>query len=347
MNSWMSLCEAVITGSVWLGRRDLPTQGRSARIPLWTRNYNLRMITDVPGIRCGHWTDPVALTGCTVVLLPESTVASAEVRGGAPASRELEAVGVGRLVEEAHAVLLTGGSAFGLAAADGVMAWCEEKGIGYDTLFARVPIVPSLGIFDLGVGDSSVRPGPAAGRSACESATDGPIELGQVGAGTGATVGKWKGPDNTRRSGIASLTLRQDELIVSSLVVVNAFGDIEHGGAEVRFDGDHLGETGSTGAATGGTENPPPGSNVAMTNTTIGVVATNARLDKVGCNLLAQGAHDGLARSITPPHSRFDGDAFVAVATGEIDLADVGSYADVDTVRMLAMAAVEGAIRSV
>lgn len=291
------------------------------------------MITDIPGIRCGHWTDPVARTGCTVVLLPPSTVASAEVRGGAPASRELEAVGVGRLVEETHAVLLTGGSAFGLAAADGVMSWCEENGIGYDTVVARVPIVPTLAIFDLGVGDPSVRPGPTEGRSACESATDGPIELGSVGAGTGATVGKWKGPDNTRGSGIASTTLRKDQLIVSALVVVNAFGDVEYGTAADAPDDDVLDDTAPATSA--------------LTNTTIGVVATNARLDKVGCNLVAQGAHDGLARSITPPHSRFDGDAFVAVATGGVDLVDVGSHTDIDTVRMLAMTTVERAIRSV
>lgn len=292
------------------------------------------MITDIPGIRCGHWTDEAARTGCTVVLLPPATVASAEVRGGAPASRELEALGVGRLVNEAHAVVLTGGSAFGLAAADGVMAWCEEQGIGYDTGVARVPIVPSLGIFDLGVGDPSVRPGPAEGRSACESATDGAVELGVVGAGTGATVGKWRGPDNTRSAGIASVTLRHGEVIVSSLVVVNAFGDIEHG------PGSH------TDTVDGSSAEPTAQGSVGHTNTTIGVVATNADLDKIGCNLLAQGAHDGLARAITPPHSRVDGDAFVAVATGRIDLAEVEPYADVDTVRLLAMRAVEAAIRS-
>lgn len=286
------------------------------------------MITDVPGIRCGHWTDTDAMTGCTVVLLPPTTVASAEVRGGAPASRELEALGVGRLVEEAHAVVLTGGSAFGLAAADGVMSWCEERGVGYDTVVARVPIVPALAIFDLAVGDPSVRPGPDQGRAACDAATDGPVQLGAVGAGTGATVGKWKGPENTRPTGIASATERHGDLVVSSLVVVNAFGDIERGDAE--------------GGGTAGAEKP----HAPLTNTTIGLVATNARLDKVGCHLLAQGAHDGLARAITPPHSRFDGDAFVAAATGEVALDQVEPYADVDTVRLLAMRAVERAIRS-
>lgn len=302
------------------------------------------MITDIPGIRCGHWTDEEARTGCTVVLLPESTVGSAEVRGGAPASRELEALGVGRLVDEVHAVVLTGGSAFGLAAADGVMSWCEERGIGYDTGVARVPIVPALGIFDLAVGDAGRRPGPDEGRAACDAAVDTAVEMGMVGAGTGATVGKWRGPDNTRPAGVASTTIRHGELIVSSLVVVNAFGDI---------NGDPPGPIGSAPSGTGapgthersadgpGTSAVPP-----MSNTTIGLVATNAALDKVGCNLVAQGAHDGLARAITPPHSRVDGDAFVAAATGAVDLSRIEPHADVDTVRMLAMTAVEHAIRS-
>lgn len=314
------------------------------------------MITDIPGIRCGHWSDPTARTGCTVVLLPPSTVASAEVRGGAPASRELEALGVGRLVEEAHAVVLTGGSAFGLAVADGVMSWCEEHGIGYDTGVARVPIVPTLGIFDLAVGDPNRRPGPAEGRAACDAATDTGVAMGAVGAGTGATVGKWRGPDNTRRAGIASVTVRHGELIVSSLVVVNAFGDIEEGSARpvTSHEPDrHVRPTGAARGVTSGSSviddkgnNEGPSAAPAMSNTTIGLVATNARLDKVGCNLMAQGAHDGLARSITPPHTRVDGDAFVAAATGEIDLDAIEPYTDIDTVRMLAMTAVEQAIRS-
>ena len=285
------------------------------------------MITDVPGVRCGHWTDASARTGCTVALLPSGTVASAEVRGGAPASRELEALQVGRLVDNAHAVVLTGGSAYGLAAADGVMAWCEEQGIGFDVGVAVVPIVPALGIFDLAVGDPMVRPGPDQGRAACDAANTGPVELGQVGAGTGATTGKSNGPDGIRPGGIGSSTVRLGGLIVSSLVVVNSFGNIDFGG-----------DSGDPSVA-------GPDSTMG-TNTTIGLIVTNARLDKVGCHLLAQGAHDGLARSIMPPHTRFDGDAFVAAATGEIDLGTLDPPVDIDAVRLLALRSVERAIRS-
>lgn len=288
------------------------------------------MITDVPGLRCGHWTDRVAATGCTVVLLPPGTVASAEVRGGAPASRELDALQPGRLVDHPSAVLLTGGSAYGLAAADGVMAWCEERGLGFDVGVAVVPIVPALAIFDLANGSATVRPGAAEGRAACDAASGGPVELGRVGAGTGATTGKWRGPDNVRPGGITSATVRLGELTVSSLVVVNSFG-------EVRRPGSRSGPGSDEQTVT---VTPP------LTNTTIGLVATNARLDKLGCHLLAQGAHDGLARAIHPPHTRFDGDAFIAAATGELDPAALETPVDVDTVRRLAMTAVEEAVAS-
>ncbi len=298
------------------------------------------MITDVPGLRVGHWTDTVARTGCTVILLPPGTTASAEVRGGAPASRELAALEVGRLVETVHAVVLTGGSAFGLAVADGVMAWCEERGIGFDTGFGVVPIVPALGIFDLANGDSTVRPGATEGQSACDAATDGPIQLGSVGAGTGALTGKWRGASNVRPGGLVSSTLRLGSLVVSSLVVVNAFGDVVDPDVNASSAAvDWLSSSSELSEAS-----------PAMANTTIGLVATNAQLDRVGCLMLAQGAHDGLARSIVPPHTRLDGDAFIAVATGALSLAeagaDLGRHVDIDQIRLLAMTATETAIRS-
>ncbi len=281
------------------------------------------MLTDVAGIEVGHWTDPVARTGCTVVLVPEGTVASGEVRGGAPASRELDLLAPERLVDRVDAVLLTGGSAFGLAAADGVMAWLEERGRGFATPAGPVPIVPTMGIFDLAVGAADVRPGPAEGRAACDAATAGPVEHGAVGAGTGATTGKWRGPDHVAPGGLGGATVRAGDLVVSALVVVNAYGSIDR-------DGTGLAGVEDVVAAT------PP---APLGNTTIGVVATNARLDKVGCLVVAQGGHDGLARGIVPPHTRLDGDALVTVATGQVD-------ARVDPRRRQAVAAGTRAVRS-
>jgi L-aminopeptidase/D-esterase-like protein len=275
----------------------------------------------VEGVRVGHWTDAVARTGCTVVLVPDGTVGSAEVRGGAPATRELDALEPGRLVDRVDAVVLTGGSAFGLAAADGVLRWCEEHGIGFPTPAGPVPIVPALGLYDLSVGDGSVRPTAASGYDAGASAVTGPFAVGAVGAGTGATVGKWRGPDHVRPGGLGTATVRHGDLVVSALVAVNAFGDVDPDGSA---------------SAEGGLELLTP----FFGNTTIGVIATNARLDPSGCRWVAQGGHDGLARSIFPAHTRGDGDALVAVATGRVD-------APVDAVRIAAVTAVERAVRSV
>lgn len=281
------------------------------------------MITDVPGVRVGHWTDEVARTGCTVLLFPAGTVASAEVRGGAPATRELDLLAPERLVERIDVALLTGGSAFGLAAADGVMRWCEERGIGYPTRAGPVPIVPALALIDLMVGDASVRPGPEQGYAACVAATSGPHATGVVGAGTGATVSKWRGPDAVRPGGLGSVTVRQGDIVVSAAIAVNAFGDIDRDGQGV----DHAVDMAWPGA------DPPFG------NTTIGVIATNAGLTKLECLLVAQGGHDGLARSIVPCHTRYDGDALIAAATGDV-------AAPAELVRMLAVAAVERSVRS-
>jgi L-aminopeptidase/D-esterase-like protein len=298
------------------------------------------MITDVPGIRAGHWTDAVAATGCTVVLFPEGTVASGEARGGAPATRETDLLAPTRLVSRIDALLLTGGSAFGLAAADGVMRFCEERGMGVPTPGGAVPIVVGFGLFDLAVGDPTVRPGPEQGYAACEAATAGPVELGSVGAGTGATVtlpldtgppGP-PGPDGVTVAvperapgGVVSATVRSGQLVVSSLVVVNAFGVVDGDDARAPDLVDAYAAAGAWPAPYG--------------NTTIGLVATNAALDKVGCHLVAQSAHDGLARAVFPAHTRLDGDAFAAAAVGGVD-------ADVDAVRTLAVRAVAAAIRS-
>lgn len=275
------------------------------------------MITDIEGVRVGHWTDGVARTGCTVVLFPEGTVASGEVRGGAPATREFALLDPTMMVERLDAVVLTGGSAYGLATADGVMAHCEAAGQGFPTAGGVVPIVVAMALFDLTVGDGSVRPGATQGREAAASATGGPHATGAIGAGTGATVAKWRGPEHRRPGGLVTATVRAGEVAVSALVALNAFG--EPGASPEDVIGGGTGD--------------------AFANTTIGVVATNARLDKVGCHLVAQSAHDGLARAVAPSHTSVDGDAFVTASVGAVD-------APLATVRNLAIAAVARAVAS-
>jgi len=285
---------------------------------------------EIPGVTVGHWTDSAARTGCTVVLLPPSTTASGEVRGGAPATREFELLDPSRLVTHVDAVVLSGGSAFGLSAADGVVSALEAQGRGFETRTANVPIVVAMSLYDLGVGDASVRPGPAQGAMALAACSSDPA-VGPVGAGAGATVGKWRRPDDPSVGGIQMFTARKGELTTTVLVVNNAAGDIDVGDvttaiAEGAFDG----WPESFGADEFAAD---------AVNTVIGVVISNARLDPAGCRIVAQGAHDGLARAIFPPHTRSDGDAFVAAATGEIT-------AHVDEVRTLAVVATEQALRN-
>jgi L-aminopeptidase/D-esterase-like protein len=306
------------------------------------------VITDVPGLRVGHWTDAAAATGCTVVLFPEGTVASGEVRGGAPATREVALLDPTRAVARLDALVLSGGSAFGLAAADGAVRFCEERGMGFPTPAGPVPIVVALALFDLLVGDPAVRPGPDQGYAACVAATAGPVEVGRVGAGTGATVGgggaaiPGAAPAARRRpGGLVTAAARAGDLVVAVLVAVNAAGapggddatavDLAAAATAAAADGpgrpgDATGATGTTGAGMAG-----------FGNTTVGLIATNAGLDKVACHLVAQSAHDGLARSVFPAHGRSDGDAFVAAAVG-------GVPADLDVVRALAVHVVARAI---
>jgi L-aminopeptidase/D-esterase-like protein len=293
-------------------------------------------VTDVPGVRVGHWSDPQARTGCTVVLFPEGTVASGEVRGGAPATREMALLDPLRTIARIDALLLTGGSAFGLAAADGVVRFCEKRGMGFATPTGPVPIVVGLALYDLAVGDPTVRPGPEQGAAACGSATDGPVSVGLVGAGTGATVADSRavGDDATtstaaiarRPGGLVGAGVRVGALVVAALVAVNAAGVP---GADDALAVDIAALAPSAAGDAGGM--------TGFGNTTVGLVATNATLDKVGCHLVAQGAHDGLARGVFPAHTRADGDAFVAAAVG-------GVPADVDIVRALAVHVVTTAI---
>jgi L-aminopeptidase/D-esterase-like protein len=278
------------------------------------------LITDVPGVRVGHWTAPGGDTGCTVVLLPAGTVASGEVRGGAPGTREFALLAPERLVARVDAVVLAGRSAFGLAACDGVVDWCAERGVGFPTAGGAVPIVVGMVLYDLLVGDPSVRPTAASGRAACEAAVAGAFDVGSVGAGAGATVRKWTGRrEDVQPGGIGTATVRSGEVVVSALLAVNAVGDVRAAGDnDLRL--------------------PAQPARFAE-QTTIGVIATNATLDKVGCLLMAQAAHDGLARALDPAHLSVDGDAVVACAVGGVD-------APVDHVRVMAAAAVEQAIRT-
>ena len=255
------------------------------------------MITEVDGVLVGHWTESRARTGCTVVLFPDGTVASGEVRGGAPATREFALLDPTRLVQRIDAVVLTGGSAFGLASAHGVMEVLAERGQGFETAGGVVPIVVAMGLYDLTIGDGSVRPTAEHGRLAALAATAGPHETGAVGAGTGATVAKWRGPEHRRPGGlVTAVRAGPGGVVVAALVAVNAFGEPGATPAEV-VDGTI---------------------DDAFGHTTIGVVATNAALDKIGCHLAAQSAHDGLARAVAPSHTSADGDAFVVAATGAV-----------------------------
>jgi L-aminopeptidase/D-esterase-like protein len=283
-------------------------------------------ITDIPGILIGHDTDAENKTGCTVILCPpDGAVGGADVRGPAPATRETDLLRPGHLVERVNAVLLTGGSAFGLDAAAGVMRFLEEKQIGYDTGVARVPIVPAAAIFDLAVGSAAVRPNAEAGYRACVAATSGAVAEGRVGAGTGATVGHLLGPQFTSPGGLgtASQSIGK-KVIVAALVVVNALGDV----VDPR-----------TGEILAGTRKPVVGGWLdsasaiksglvgafyesplrARTHTTIGVVATNAALTKEQANLVAMMAHDGFARAIRPAHTLYDGDALFVLSAGKQD----------------------------
>jgi len=280
------------------------------------------MVTDVPGVKVGHWTDSAARTGCTVVLLPAGAVASGEVRGAAPGTREWALLDPSCTVDRVNAVVLCGGSAFGLAACDGVVRWCEEAGAGWPTPAGPVPIVVGMVLFDLMVGSAAVRPGPAEGYAACVAASTGAAGRGPVGAGAGATVGKYRGAGGARPAGLGSATERAGDLVVSALVAVNAYGDVRGPGLDAL-----AGEAGS-GAG-------------LYEATTIGVVVTNARLSKLQCLLLARAGHDGLARALEPVHTAYDGDALVAAATGTLD----ASSGQVELVKYLGARAVEAAVR--
>lgn len=268
-------------------------------------------LTAIDGITVGHATNLTDRTGCTVVLCPAGAVAGVDVRGAAPGTRETEALRPGRLVQKAHAVLLTGGSAFGLDAAGGVVQYLEERNVGFSAGPARVPIVPAAVIFDLSVGDAKVRPDREMGYQACLNATDGPVAMGTVGAGAGATVGKAPGV-RASPGGVGSACIRlASGLIVAAIVVVNALGNVVH-----PRTGEILAGGKENDDFVDITERLLNADVVRGTNTTIGVVATNAMLSPAEVHRVAEMAHDGMARAIRPAHTMFDGDTLFALATG-------------------------------
>lgn len=274
-------------------------------------------ITDVPGIKVGHYTDPDGVTGCTVVLCESGALAGVDIRGSAPGTRETDLLRPMNLVERVHAVLLSGGSAFGLAAADGVMSYLEERNVGLAVDAGVVPIVPAAILFDLWLGDYKVRPGPREGYQACTASSDSGVEEGSVGAGTGAAVGKALGRQQAVKGGIgsASYTLEGD-VIVSALAAVNSWGSVfDPASGELvagpRSDDGHLLD--SVDLLTMGSAKCPS----FVQNTTLGVVATNAPMTKEQVNKVAQMAQDGIAMSVRPAHTMLDGDIVFAISTGK------------------------------
>lgn len=281
---------------------------------------NSSSITDVRGVEVGHFTDTRRPTGCSVVLTRAGAVGGVDVRGAAPGTRETDLLDPANLVNTVHAVMLSGGSAFGLDAASGVMRWLDEQGIGLDVGAARVPIVPAAVLFDLHVGDARIRPDAASGYAACQAASVAAPAQGNVGAGAGACVGKLFGMEFAMKGGIGSAAVSVDGVTVGALIAVNALGDVldtETGavlaGARTS-DGNSLRD--SHHALLAG---EPPLSILAGANTTIGVVATDAILTKAQAQRLAGAGHDGLARAIRPVHTLYDGDTLFALGTGQVD----------------------------
>ena len=287
-------------------------------------------IVDVPGIKVGHATDEKALTGCTVVLCENGAVAGVDVRGSAPGTRETDCLHPIHHVPKIHALLLTGGSAFGLAAADGVMRFLEKRGIGLQIRSVCVPIVPTAVIFDLFVGDGTVRPDKEMGYKACLAASDTELPVGNVGVGTGATVGKILGYEYAMKGGIGTASeALESGIVIGAITVVNALGDVIDPGTDEIVAGARDPETGRFLDTVKVMKEQYDQTILAAANTTLSVVATNAALSKVQATKVAQMAHNGLARTIKPCHTMVDGDTIFALSLGDkkADTSVIGSVA--------------------
>lgn len=297
-------------------------------------NTDERGLTAVEGLKVGHHTLAERPTGCTVIIAEAGAVAGVDVRGAAPGTRETALLEPDTLVQQVHAIVLSGGSAFGLDTATGVMRYLEERGVGFKFGGSTVPIVPAAILFDLRVGDSKIRPNAECGYAAARAATTGAVAEGNVGAGAGATVGKMRGPERAMKGGLGSSAIAlPDGLVVAALAAVNAAGDvIDPATGKVvagtrTADGKGLADI-RTLLRQGGDGGRPP---EALQNTTLGVVATNATLTKLQATRMAQMAQDGLARAVVPAHTSVDGDTIFAMATGRRQAAD-----DVDLIGALA-----------
>lgn len=287
-----------------------------------------------PGIRVGHWTAPSGASGCTVILPSPGNVTSYDLRGSSPGSRELATLDPDRQRTEVHGILFTGGSAFGLAAADGVMRWLEEHDVGFKTPIATIPIVPAAVIFDLAAGDRDSRPGPDAGYAACEAASAEDVTTGRVGAGAGATAGKWAGREFFVPGGLGIAVARDGDLTVHALAVANPFGDV------VAEDGSVLAGT----TAPDPEMRPPPADPRTAWNTVLVAVTTVATLGRGEVRFLAARASDGITQVIRPAHTRYDGDAAFAVAVRPDG--DGPGAGELDRLAVLAPRAVASAIRA-
>lgn len=294
-------------------------------------------LTDVEGIKVGHCHSKEGMTGCTVILCEKGATGGVDVRGAAPGTRETDLFDSEKMVDKIHAVVLSGGSAFGLDASSGVMKYLEENQIGFDVGVTKVPIVSSAVIFDLALGDYRIRPDYHMGYKAAESASAEESSEGNVGAGMGATVGKILGPDNSMKSGLGSATIKVGDLTVSALVVVNSFGDIFDYRTNKQLAGVYDYENNKLLNTMDIMKDNMMKLSFNMRNTTIGIIATNAICTKSEGNKISQLAHNGFARSVNPVHTMMDGDTIFTMATNEID-------ADINLVGSLAAEAMSMAI---
>lgn len=294
-------------------------------------------ITDIKGIKVGHADSRDGMTGCTVIICEDGATAGVDVRGSAPGTRETDLLKAEKMVDKVHAIVLSGGSAFGLEAASGAMKYLEEKGIGFDVGITKVPIVASAVIFDLTIGDYRIRPDIRMGYEACKNASSDENRQGNIGCGMGATVGKILGPKNAMKSGLGSATVRVGELIVSAIVAVNSFGDIYDFNSARQIAGVYDYENNKLLNSIEIMKNMNKDIGFNLTNTTIGVVVTNGMLTKAEANKVSEMAHNGFARTINPIHTMVDGDTIFTMATNKVK-------ADINLIGTMAAEAVAKAV---
>ena len=287
-------------------------------------------LIDIMGIKVGHEQNYEAATGCTVIICEEGATAGVDVRGGAPGTRETDLLNPANLVDKVHAVLIGGGSAFGLDAASGVMAYLEERGFGFDVGVTKVPIVAGAVLFDLTVGDHSIRPDKEMGYRACEKASNKECPHGTVGAGTGATVGKIIGPEYSMKGGLGTYAIQVGDLQVGAIVAVNCLGDvIDPANGRILAGALNKDKSKFINTEEFMISQYDNKRNLFSGNTTIGVIVTNAILNKAQANKIASMTHNGYARTIYPAHTMFDGDTIFTLGTGRVE-------ADINVIGLLA-----------